>query len=108
MENVFIHVDQPIALAMTLIPNHSTVEKAVAREWAYQGLRDIGPGMHWFEDCVLYPDSNLSMRKPTDMYKVRDIALYAQNEDGSLTELRYSYRGLGRRIHQSSNVLVDS
>jgi len=107
MDSSFVHVDEPVALAMTLIPNSSSVEKAVARQWAYMGLRDIGPGMHWFEDCVLYPSSNLSMRKPDDMYKPIDLALFKQESDGSLSELRYSYKGLGRRIHASGNVHLD-
>lgn len=104
MDKTFVHVDEPIALAMTLIPNSSSMDKAVARQWAYMGLRDIGPGMHWFEDCVLYPSSNLSMRKPDDMWKPRSLALF--NQAGE--ELRYSYKGLGRRLHSSGNVHLDS
>ena len=106
MDSNFVHIDEPIALAMTMIPNSSTVEKAVARAWAYQGLRDIGPGQHWLEDCVLYPDSNLSMRKPDNMYKIRSIALFKRGSDGTLTEQHYSYRGLGRRIHSNRNQLA--
>ena len=104
MASNFISVDEPIAVAMGLIPNSSSVEKAVARQWAYMGLRDIGAGIHWLEDCVLYPNSNLSMRKPDDMWKAIDIALLDTNGQ----ELRFSYKGLGRRIHSSGKLSLDS
>ncbi len=106
MDKTFVSVDEPIALAMTLIPNANSMDKAIARQWAYMGLRDIGPGIHWFEDAVLYPNSNLSFRKPDDMWKAKDVALYQQGTDGSLTELKFSYKGLGRRIHASSNIVL--
>lgn len=106
MDKSFVHVDEPIALAMTLIPDSDSMDKTIARSWAYMGLRDIGPGQHWFEDCVLYPSTNLSFRKPDDMYKPIKIALFSRNDSGDLVEMRYSYKGLGRRLHQSSNALL--
>lgn len=99
MESNFIHVDEAVAMAMTLIPDANSMDKAIARHWAYMGLRDIGPGLHWFGECELTPSSNLSVKKPVDMYKALDIALYGRETDGTLKEYRYAYRGLGKRIH---------
>lgn len=104
MDSTFVNVDEPIAVAMGLIPNRDSFDKALARQWAYMGTRDIGASMHWIEDCVLYPNSNLSIRKPDDMWKSKDIALLSSTG----TELRFSYRGLGRRIHASGNLTLDS
>src|SRR5690606_2910831 len=43
-----------------------------------------------------------------DMYKPLDVALFSRNEDGSLSELRYSFKGRGKRIHTSGNPILDS
>ncbi|HEY0751632.1 MAG TPA: hypothetical protein VGD26_10775 [Chitinophagaceae bacterium] len=104
MDSTFTNIDEAIELATTLIPNSTTFDKAIGKQWGYLGLRDIGVGPHWFEDCVLYPNSNLSIRKPDDMWKPIDIALL----DSSGQELRYSYRGLGRRMHTSGIISLDS
>lgn len=104
MDSTFVNVDEPIAVAMGLIPNSDSFDKAVARQWAYMGTRDIGASPHWVEDCVLYPNSNLSMRKPDDMWKAMDISLLDSNN----IELRFVYRGLGRRIHASGHVALDT
>lgn len=103
MTSKFVHVDEPIALAMTLIPNSDSMQKAIARQWAYMGLRDIGPGEHWFDEAILYPNDNLVMKKPADMYKPMDIALY----DSAGMELKSSYKGRGSRIH-AGNIAVQN
>jgi hypothetical protein len=97
MDSNFVHIDEAVATAMTLLPKKTTLDKALARQWAYLGLRNIGPTNHWFSTCTLYPNENRTMKKPVDMWKPIDIALYSSCG----TELRYSYRGLGKRIHAS-------
>ncbi len=103
MDSTFTHIDEAVAIAMTLLPREISMDKAIARQWAYLGLRNIGPTQHWFEVCTLYPNENRIMKKPNDMWKAIDIALY----DGSGANLRYAYRGLGRRIHASRNGLIE-
>lgn len=97
MDSQFIHIDEAVAIAQTLLPENFSKDKAIARQWAYMGLRNIGPTAHWFATCTLKPNDNLTMKKPDDMWKAIDIALY----DSAGCELRYSYKGLGRRIHAS-------
>lgn len=104
MNTTFINVDEPIAIAMSIIPNSDSFDEALARQWAYMGTRDIGASYHWIEDAVLYPNSNLSIRKPDDMWKAQDIALF--NSAGK--ELLFSYRGLGKRIHASGHAALDN
>jgi hypothetical protein len=95
MDSRFVSVDEVVAIAQTLLPENFSKDKAVARQWAYMGLRNVGPTQHWFATCAIKPNDNLTMKKPDDMWKAIDIALY----DSSGCELRYSYKGLGRRIH---------
>lgn len=104
MNKTFVSIDEPIAVAMGLIPNRDSFDKALARQYGYMAARDIGASAHWIEDCVLYPNSNLSMRKPDDMWKAKDIALL----DSSGSELSFAYRGLGRRIHASGHLALDN
>jgi hypothetical protein len=102
MESRFVHIDEAVAMAQTLLPENFSKDKAVARAWAYMALRNIGPTSHWFATCVMKPNDNLTMKKPDDMWKAIDIALY----DSAGCELRYSYKGLGRRIHSSRSAAL--
>ena len=102
MVTSFIHVDEAVALAMTLLPENTTLNKAIARQWAYEALRNIGPTSAWFDVCNLFPNDQLTLKKPDDMWKAIDIALYDSNGN----EMKYSYRGLGKRIHASPADLV--
>jgi hypothetical protein len=104
MDSRFVNVDEAVALADTLVPE-GKLNKAIARAWAYSGLRDIGPGEHWFAEKELIPNANLSVHKPSDMYKAIDIALYHKTEGGQKIEYRFSYKGLGKRIHSDGNTV---
>ncbi len=96
MTETFVHVDEAVAMAMTLLPEQSTLDKAIARHWSYMGLRNIGPTHHWYEECIIYPNENLTLKKPDDLWKAIDIALYTYTGQ----ELRYSFKGMGSgRIH---------
>src|SRR5688572_24084225 len=98
MDSSFIHVDAAIATAESMLPDGGTLNRPFARQWAYLALKDIGATGHWLAETTLYPNDNLSMKKPQDMWKSIDIALYGTS-NGITQELRYSYKGLGKRIH---------
>jgi hypothetical protein len=106
MNSTFVHVDEAIATAESFLPDGVALNRTFARQWAYLGLRDIGPGQHWFAECVLHPNENRSMRKPDDMYKAMDIALYG-TINNTTVEFKYSYKGLGKRIHNRDLVQFD-
>lgn len=99
---MFVHVDEAVALGMSLIDGSNSMDKAVARQWAYEAVRDIGPTDSWFKQCTLYPNENRSFKKPIDMWKPIDIALY----DSAGCELRFSYKGLGKRIHRGNTLIT--
>jgi hypothetical protein len=100
MDKSFVNVEEAIATAESFLPEGISLTRPFARQWAYLALRDIGPGDHWFEECWLYPNENLNMRKPDNMWKPIDIALY----DSSGNELKFVYRGLGHRKHRLDRV----
>jgi len=98
----YVSVDQVIATASSIIEQVDTMDRAYFKEWVYLGLQQIGPNTAWYNDVTLYPN-NLELKKPSDMYAPVDLALY----DGNNHELRFTYRGLGRRLHQSGNNVLD-
>jgi len=99
----FVTIDQVVATAKTIIEDADTMDRAYFKEWVYLGLQQIGPNLSWISQCTIYPN-NLELRKPTDLYSTLDLALF----DSSNRELRYTYRGIGARIHQSGNEEIDS
>lgn len=101
--STFAPVDRVIALAMSTLESADTIDRAYFKEWAYEGLKQLGPSTSWYAEAVLYP-TELAMRKPEDMYEVIDIALY----DSSGAELKFAFRGLGTRVHGSDNSLLNN
>jgi hypothetical protein len=101
--SAFAPVDRVIALAMSTLEGADTIDRAYFKEWVYEGMKQLGPSMAWYNEAILYP-TELAFRKPTDMYSLIDVALF----DSADTELRFSYRGLGSRIHESDNSLLNS
>lgn len=100
--STFASVDRVIAVATSLMENADHIDRAYFAEWIYEGLKQIGPTTAWFGEATLYP-TELSFRKPQDMYEVIDIALY----DSGGHEMSFTYRGNGSRIHRSDNDLVN-
>jgi hypothetical protein len=101
MKRKFVPLEEVVATAMTLVVPADDSDRNVFRQWAYLGLRDIGPTNAWVDDCVLYPEE-LKLPKPEYMYKPITLALY----DANNTELLYAYRGSGRRVHSPSNSIT--
>lgn len=100
----FVTADQVIATAASIIEDADTMDRAFFKEWIYLGLQQIGPTDAWVTECTLYPNDGLQLPKPKDMYMPLDLGLY----DVGGNELRYSFRGLSTRIHQSGNTTLDA
>ena len=103
MTTKFVPVDEVVATAETFIGPQSATDRNVMKQWAYLGLRNIGPSKVWIENCILYA-KDLEMRKPDDMYKPIDIALFTENN----AEVKFAYRGTGLPIHAPKNSITRS
>lgn len=99
----FVPVDSVIALATSVIENSDSMDRAFFKDWVYLGLKEIGPSTHWYGEATLYPVDGL-LEKPKDMHSAIDLALY----DASGKELKYTYRGLGTRIHESDREILNT
>lgn len=99
----FTTADEVIATAMSVMENADTIDRAFLKQWVYLGLEQIGPNTSWYGEATLYP-VEFSFRKPEDMHSPIDIALY----DASGTELKYTFKGKGSRIHRSDNDSVNN
>lgn len=99
MNTKFVSVDEVVATAESFIGPVSATDRNLMRQWAYLGLRNIGASKAWVETCVIYP-KELEARKPDDMYKAIDLALY----NASNVELYFAFRGTGTRIHSPKNL----
>jgi hypothetical protein len=100
MAKRFLSLDEVVAEAMTVVPGATSEDELIARQWAYNALRQFGPSNDYIDVATLYPE-NLTLRKPDDLYKPLDIALF----DGTGLELRNKYRAGGQRIHSRNNNL---
>lgn len=97
MPNRFLGVKEVVADAMSVIPGGSTAgEQLLARQWAYIGLRDLGPSKDFIEVCPLTV-TNLSIRKPDDLISTIDISLY----DSAGNAIAHNYRPGSRKIKKS-------
>lgn len=100
----FTNIDRVVALATSGIKNVTPADRAFFNEWIVEGLKQIGPTTSWISEPVtLYP-TELSMRKPQDMYEPIDIALF----DSAGGEIRYIFRGQSKRIHASPSNLINT
>lgn len=98
----FVPVDQVIATAASLREGADHIDRAYIKEWIWLGLKEIGPTLAWYNEARLYP-TEFALQKPQDYYDAIDLALFTESD----SELRYTYRGKGTRIHNSENSLLD-
>lgn len=87
-------IDEITAEAMSIIPNATTTDRLVARQWAYRALTKIGP----FKQSVTNDKidvCDLSIEKPCDYQEAIDLVLYDTNDK----EVNYVYRGRGKGVH---------
>jgi len=91
-----------VALAMSVLEEADTIDRAFIHEWVFEGLKQLGPNISWYDEAVLYP-VEYSFKKPDNMSSAIDFALY----DSQDHELRFVLRGRGSRIHQSDNQLIN-
>ena len=103
MPDRFLTIDQVTAEAMTILPGATSEDRIYAKQWAYTALREIGPSRNNIRVVDLFPDDNLTFRKPDDCQSVIDIAVFNSNNN----ELRSKYRSGNKRIHQPRNVFVN-
>lgn len=87
-------LDEAVALATSLAPESSDVERVFMDEWMYHGVRQIGVSKEDIKDCTI-DVHDLGIRKPKDYYKARDLVLNTTSGG----ELDYIFRGGGRRHH---------
>lgn len=90
----FYTLDEAIALAISVAPESSDVERVFMDEWMYHGLREIGVGKEDIKVCSI-DIHDLGVRKPRDYYMARDLALHTING----VEVDYLFKGGGKRIH---------
>jgi hypothetical protein len=103
MAKRFLSLDEVVAEAMSIIPGASSEEQLLAKQWAYVGLRDLGPSRDYIEVATLYPE-DLTMRKPDDLYRTIDMALF----NSSNQEIPSKYRGGKLRIHSRRDTRLDN
>lgn len=101
MANRFLNIDEIVSEAASLVKGASAEERLWFKQWAWRGLRDIGPMSDNIDVVTLYPE-NLVFRKPNDFYKAIDIALF----DGRGNEFKTKYRSGKHRIHNSRNIFI--
>lgn len=101
MAKRFLSLEEIVAEASSLVKGAGAEERLLFKQWAWRGLRDIGPTNDNIDVVTLYPE-DLVLRKPDNYNKAISIALY----DASGNELFNNYRSGKYRIHQSRNVFV--
>jgi len=100
----FVSVKQVAATAKSIIEDADIMDRAYFDEWIWLGLKELGPNTAWVSPpTTIYPN-NLELQKPKDMYSPISIGLF--NSGGQ--ELRYTYRGIGTRVHDSGNNNIDA
>ena len=83
-----IPVDEVIAEACTVIKNVTEQEKIFMRQWAYTALRKIGlTNINIQVSDRLYLD-DWSVKKPDNLIRTNDIALYNSNGNEILTKFK--------------------
>lgn len=98
----FVSAKQVIATAKSVLEGADTIDRSFFKEWVYLGLQELGPNISWFGNARVTP-IDYSIQKPSDLHSTISIALY----DSEDKEIRFVYRGLGARIHESDNELVN-
>lgn len=101
--NSLVPVSQVVATAMSVLEGSDTIDRSFFNEWVYLGLLELGPNMAWYDEATVYPN-DFTLKKPDNFHSAIDLALY----DSSKNELRYVYRGLGKRIHAADNSLTNA
>lgn len=100
----FVSIDVVRSTAKSIMEDADTMDRAYFDEWVYLGLGEIGPNGAWISPpTTLYP-VNMELLKPKDMYAPISVGLY----NSSNQELRYTYRGQGKRVHLSGNNNIDA
>jgi hypothetical protein len=90
----FLNIDEIVAHAESIIEDADEAARVVFRQWAWLGERQLGFGGFSEEVSSIVVD-DLSIRKPSDLASVIDIALY----DSSDLEYQFKYRDGKKRIH---------
>jgi hypothetical protein len=101
MAKRFLTLDEIVSEAASLVKGASAEERLWFKQWAWRGLRDIGPMSENIDVSTLYPE-NLTFRKPDNFYKAIDIGLF----DGRDNEFKSKYRSGKGRVHNSRNVFI--
>lgn len=96
-----IPVDEVIAEACTLLKGVTQQEKIFMRQWAYTALRKIGFTKINIEVSDKLYLSDWSVRKPDNLVKTNDLALF----DSSGSEVMHSFKGYASgNINAGENV----
>jgi hypothetical protein len=90
----YYSLDEAVALAKTVTPESTDIERVFMDDWIYQGVRQLGVNKESIKSCTI-PVHDLGIPKPRDYYMARDLAL----GNGKGAEVDYIFRGGGVRIH---------
>lgn len=88
-------MDQCTAFAVASIATATNEDRLLFKNFVYQAYIDIGPNKSWLHECVV-PVEDLSIKKPSDLSTLVDMALYNAND----CEVPYTFHpSATTRIH---------
>jgi len=93
----YLSLDEVVASARTTISTSDTMDEVLMRQWAWEGLQDVGISEDSIEVCTLKP-KNLIARKPENCRAIIDIALY----DANGSQFNHVFRTGKKRIYKES------
>lgn len=90
----FYTLDETVALAISVAPESTDIERVFMDEWVYHGLRQLGVNKDNIKACTIEVH-DLGIDKPRDYYMARDLVLWNNKNE----EVDYIFRAGNRRIH---------
>jgi hypothetical protein len=87
-------IDEVVANAMTVIPEADDHIRLIARQWAYNALREIGPSKYHIKVEEIEPE-DLAIKKPCDFVYGLDISFFRGDN-----EVLADYEPGRARIHK--------
>lgn len=90
----YVTLEEVVALARTTIGTSDKQDEPLFKQWAWEGLQDVGLSTDSIEVCTLKP-KNFIAGKPENCRALIDIALY----DANGNEFAHSFKAGKKRIY---------
>ncbi len=92
----YLSLDEVVASARTTIGTSDKMDEVLMRQWAWEGLQDVGISEDSIEVCTIKP-KNLIAAKPENCRVLIDLALY----DANGCQFQHVFRTGKKRIYKN-------